>query len=102
MDFGLILCFLSNRQLGVVLDGTFLQEHSVIAGIPRGSILAPTLFLLHVNDYKLAIYADDATRYSKWKQTSDMWQQLELALELESDLQGTADCGRKWLVEFSA
>ena len=86
----------------MVLDGTFLQEHSVIAGIPRGSILAPTLFLLHVNDYKFAIYADDATRYSKWKQTSDMWQQLELALELESDLQGTADCSRKWLVEFSA
>ena len=81
--------------------GIFLQEHSVIAGIPRGSILAPTLFLLHVNDYKLAIY-DDATHYSKWKQTLDMWQQLELALELESNLQGTAGCGRKWLFEFSA
>ena len=30
------------------------------------------------------------------------WQQLELAFELESDLQVTVDWGRKWLVDFSA
>ena len=35
-------------------------------------------------------------------QASDMWQQLELASELESDLQGTVDWGKKWLVDFSA
>ena len=29
-------------------------------------------------------------------------QQLELAFELESDLQDTVDCGRKWLVDFNA
>ena len=33
---------------------------------------------------------------------SDLWQQLELASELESDLQGTANWWRKWLVNFSA
>ena len=31
-----------------------------------------------------------------------MWQQLELASELESDLQDTVDWGRKWLVDFNA
>ena len=34
----------------------------------------------------IAIYADDTTLYSKSDQTSDLWQQLELATELESDL----------------
>ena len=29
-------------------------------------------------------------------------QQLGLASELESDLQGTVDWGRKWLVDFNA
>ena len=31
-----------------------------------------------------------------------MWQKLELASELESDLQDTVDQGKKWLVEFIA
>ena len=29
-----------------------------------------------------------------------MWQKLELASELESDLQDTVDQGKKWLVDF--
>ena len=49
----------------------------------------------------IAIYADDTTLYSKCDQASDLWQQLELASELESDLQDTVDWGRKWLVDFS-
>ena len=39
---------------------------------------------------------------SKCDQASDLWQQLELAFELESDLRDTVDRGRKWLVDFSA
>ena len=35
-------------------------------------------------------------------QASDLWQQLELASELESDLRDTVDWGRKWLVDFDA
>ena len=37
----------------------------------------------------IAIYADDTTLYSKCDQASDLWQQLELASELQSDLQDT-------------
>ena len=33
---------------------------------------------------------------------SDLWQKLELASELESDLQDTMDWGRKWLVDVNA
>ena len=40
--------------------------------------------------------------YCKCDQASDLWQQLELASELESDLRDTVDWGRKWLVHFSA
>ena len=49
-----------------------------------------------------AIYADDTTLYSKCDQASDLWQQLELASELESDLQETVDWGKKWVVDFNA
>ena len=40
--------------------------------------------------------------YSKCDQASDLWQQLELASELESDLRDTVDWGKKWLVDFNA
>ena len=106
--FGLISSFLSNRRLPVVLDGKCSQEYPVNAGVLQGSILGPTLFLLYINDLpddvicSIAIYADDATLYSKCDQASEMWQQLELASELESDLRDTVDWGRKWLVDFNA
>ena len=89
---GLISSFLGNRQLRVVLDGQSSQEHPVNAGVPQGSILIPTLFLLYINDLPedvicdIAIYADDTTLYSKCDQASDLWQQLDLASKLESDL----------------
>ena len=78
--FGLNSSFLSNRRLGVVLDGKSTQEYSVNAGVPQGSIFGPTLFLLYINDLPddaicdIAIYADDTTLYSKCDRASDLRQ----------------------------
>ena len=99
--FGLISSFLSNRRLGVVLDEKSSQEYLVNTGVSQGSILGPTLFLLYINDLpddvicNIAIYADDTTLYSKCDQASDLWQELELAYELESDLRDTVDWGKE-------
>ena len=92
----------------MVLDGKSSQEYPVNAGIPQGSILGATLFVIYINDLPddvicdIFIYADDATLYSKCDQPSDLWQQLELASELKSDLRDTVDWGKKWLVDFNA
>ena len=91
----------------MVLDGKSLQEYPVNVGVPQGSILGPTLFLLYINDLRddvicdIAIYADDTTLYSKCDRASDLWQQLELALNLNL-IYETLDWGKKWLVDFSA
>ena len=95
--FDLISSFLRNRRLLVVLDGKSFQEYPVNAGVPQGFILGPTLFLLYINYLPdnvicdIAIYADDTTLYSKCDRASVLWQQLELASELESDLRDTVD-----------
>ena len=99
--FPLISSFLSNRWLQVVLNGKSSQEYPINAGVAQGSMLGPRLFLLHISDLpddvicNIAIYADDTSLYSKCDQASDLWQQIELASEPESDLRDTVDWGKK-------
>ena len=80
--FGLISSFLSNRRLRVVLDGKSSQEYPVNAGVPQGSILGPTPFLLYINDLpddvicNIAIHADNTTLYCKCGWAADLWRKL--------------------------
>ena len=71
-------------------------------------LLVSTLFPLYINDLpdnvvcNITVCADDNTLYAKCDQASDLWWQLELASELESDLWDNVEWGRKWLVDFNA
>ena len=76
----------------MVLDGSSSKEYLVNVGVPIGSILGATLFVLYIDDLAdnvichIAIYANDTTLHFKCGQASDLLQKLELASEPESDL----------------
>ena len=85
----------------MVLDGNSSQEYPVNAEVPQCSILGPKFLLLYINELpddsicNITIYADHTTLSFKIDQASDLWQQVQLAGELESDLGDNVDCDRK-------
>ena len=65
--------FLSNRKQAVTISNILSSFIPVISGVPQGSVLGPTLFLLFINDVTdifeglsvtCKIYADDIKLYT--------------------------------------
>ena len=62
--------FLRNRKQRVVLNGQTSSWADVSAGVPQGSILAPLLFLIYINDLadglssNAKLFADDTSLFS--------------------------------------
>ena len=71
--------YLKDRRQRVVVHGKASQELPVLSGIPQGSILAPLLFLIYVNDLpqltntsSVALYADDTKCYRAIRSGEDV------------------------------
>ena len=68
LPYELILSYLSNHFRCTKFNGYTSDKEKVVYGIPQGSVLGPSLFLLYINDIqncnkdaniKFVLYADD-------------------------------------------
>ena len=71
--------YLSNRKQYVYINGTSSYLRDINCGIPQGSILAPLLFVLYLNDIthcsdllKFILFADDTNLFHSSKHLSQL------------------------------
>ena len=94
------MAFLSSRTQAVSVNGTHSDWVNVSSGVPQGSVLGPTLFLLYINDIKeevqsqMRLFADDSIIYREIHTESDY--QI-----LQQDLHHLTSWSKKWLMNFN-
>jgi hypothetical protein len=106
--------FLSGRSIAAVVDGHRSSFKPINSGVPQGSVLSPTLFLLFINDLlsitssPIHSYADDSTlhysfHFERRPTQSQLAHARTVALEqLTSDLSRISNWGRENMVVFNA
>ena len=92
--------FLKNRQQRVTIRETYSSWSPVTSGVPQGTTLGPTLFLLNVNDISnvvtsfIKMFADDTKIYREINNAED-------TLALQSGLDFLENWTRSWKVKFN-
>ena len=97
--------YLTNRKIQAVVRGATSAPFPVSAGVPQGSILGPTLFLVYANDaadvlhegVTPATYADDTTLYCIIRSSARAESQC---LAFQTGVDNLATWGAKWRVQF--
>jgi hypothetical protein len=97
----LINLFLTNRKFRVSVEGELSTPREIQVGVPQGSVLAPTLYRLYINDIPptpgvhLALFADDTCIYA-----TDCKESYVLR-KLQRRLNAMAEWCEKWNIKIN-
>jgi hypothetical protein len=105
--------YLKDRRLFVRVGDKSSGLHLINAGVPQGSVLGPTLFLIFINDIfnstcsSIHSFADDTTLHASF--TFDLppsgeevkAERQRVAGQITHDLRQVSDWGKRWRVSFN-
>ena len=97
-----IQAFLTGRNQQVVVNGKRSDPSRVMSGIPQGSVLGPTLFVIFVNDLpacvrsNIKLFADDTKLYASPLQSGDGGRS-----QLQIDLDALTNWSITWQLPFN-
>jgi hypothetical protein len=93
-----IKCFLTNRVQRVRVENCLSMPMKVSSGVPQGSVLGPTFFLLYINDLldvitdsEITLFADDVKIFNQSKNFD----------ELQTDLNNVSVWAKKWQLKIA-
>ena len=84
----------------MVVDNATSDIASVTSGVPQGTVLGPTLFLIYINDIadnitsNIRLFADDCVLYRTINSTSDN-------ITLQEDLNKLVHWSNIWQMDFN-
>lgn len=93
--------YLSNRSFCYAYQGTLSSLRNTTAGVPQGSVLAPTLFSVYVNDLpsngkvQLALFADDTALYLRGRNIMTIRDKLQVSIDR------LGEWFKKWRIEVN-
>ena len=99
--FSFLKAFLTDRAFKIVDKGACSSWHKLLAGVPQGCVLSPTLFLLFINDLcdniagHICLFADDISLWPK--QLGENGDRV-----LRKDLETIHKWSLSWRVNFGA
>ena len=92
--------FFHGRNQRVVIDGETSSPAEVTSGVPQGTVLGPTLFLIYINDIaeninsNIRLFADDCVVYRQIDSPQDH-------AILQEDLNNLFDWSNTWQMKFN-
>ena len=95
-----VMDFLHGRNQRVVIDGETSSPAEVTSGVPQGTVLGPTLFLIYINDIaeninsNIRLFADDCVVYRQIDSPVDH-------VILQEDLNNLFDWSNTWQMKFN-
>ena len=92
--------YLVNREMRTTINDVKSEWRKVISGVPQGTVLAPIMFLIYINDMPekitsyMSLFADDAKLLRKIADDDD-------CNKLQEDLNFIHEWSIKWQMEFN-
>ena len=94
--------FLSNRKMRTVLRGRYSSWLEITSGVPQGSVLAPIMFMIYINDLQekvdensyINMFADDA-------KIQRIVVKEDCCRKLQDDLDKLHSWSKTWQMEFN-